>query len=95
MYARRGVSSGVEHVPALDRDPVAAKLGKRDHAPHVGDHVEVVGEEVRGGDHLAQDRPRAEQLDARLLRARLSPSCSRYMPRRIPSCRPLGIGGWT
>ena len=55
---------GVEHVPAGDVDAVAAQLGEARRAPHVGDDAPVVLEHLGGGDHLAQDRPRAHELRA-------------------------------
>ena len=84
---------GVQQVPALGVEAVAAQLVEAGRAPDVGVHAELVAQQIRGGDHLAQDRAAAEQLDAR--RARRLPrraggrdraGCRRASPGRIGGC---------
>ena len=60
-----GLLGGVQPVPPLHRHSVAAQLGEARGAPHVGVHREVIIEEIRGGDHLAQDGAAAKELNPR------------------------------
>ena len=52
----------MEAVPALHLEPFTAELRKARHAPDIARDAEVCLEQVGPGDHLAEDRARAEQL---------------------------------
>ena len=85
----------VQHVPALDLDPVAAQLGERGHAPDVG---------VRRRSRTPAARPRpAPRAGSSPTRA-AAPAASRTVeaPRAAGTCRagspraaPSGIAGWS
>src|SRR6478752_2248571 len=53
----------MQHVPAVDVDAVASKLGEAGHAPHVGGHAEVLLQQFGGRHHLAQNGPGSHQLN--------------------------------
>src|SRR6266568_2725171 len=54
----------VQQVAPLGVQTLAAQFGEARHAPHVCAHPEVLREQVRAGDDLAQDRAAAQQLHA-------------------------------
>ena len=55
----------MEHVPALDLDPVPAQLRERGDAPHVRSYSPVVSQEIGRRQHLVQDRSGSQQLHLR------------------------------
>ena len=59
---------GMQPVPALDLQPLAAQLGEARHAPDVALDAEVLTQQLGTREHLAQDGARAEQLHPRRLR---------------------------
>ena len=63
---------GMQHVPALRIEPLAAQLIETGDAPDVGRDAEILFEELRSGDHLAQDGAAAQELDPGLLRLRFA-----------------------
>ena len=91
-YGTRGVSSGMKPVPAFHRVTLAIQLLVARDAPDVGGHVVLLGENLLRLDRLVQNRAAAEQLGARL-RLLLCAGRTRYMPFRMPSRAPSGIGG--
>ena len=56
----------MERVPTLDVERLAPQLAEARDAPDVGRDAESLLEQVGRGEHLAQDRARAEQLHANL-----------------------------
>src|SRR6266704_1474954 len=58
------VGEGLQGVAGRDVRTLAAQFGEARHAPHVCAHPEVLREQVRAGDDLAQDRAAAQQLHA-------------------------------
>ena len=88
---------GVQQVPPVGVAALAAQFGEAGAAPHVRGHPGL-GEQVRGGDHLAQDGAGAQQLHPRPVPGGARPG-SRYMPadgcrRRTSSSRSSGRAGW-
>src|SRR6266404_2320587 len=59
------VSDRVQAVMAFDADAVAAQFGEAGNAPHIGADVPVAFQQFRRCEHLAQDRPRTQELDLR------------------------------
>ena len=57
----------MQEVPALRAHPVAPQLVEARRAPDVGIDLEIVAQQIGGGDDLAQDRPAPHQLDPRRL----------------------------
>src|SRR5690606_3949444 len=55
----------MQAVPAFDIETVAAQFVEARAGPDVGDDAELLLQQLRCGNHLAQDRAAAEQLHAR------------------------------
>ena len=83
----------MQQVPALRRHAVAAQFVEAGRAPDVGGHAEVRLEQIRRRDHLAQDRARADELDARSLLRRLAAALQEIEPLENAFLRALaGVG---
>src|SRR5882672_972518 len=61
-----GLHLGVQHVPALGREPVTAQLRHAGRAPDVRGNAPVGLEQLARGDDFTQDCSRAEQLNPQL-----------------------------
>src|SRR3989338_11474374 len=72
----------MQHVPALAIQPVAAQFVETGHAPDVGAHTEILFQQFRRRDDLAQNRPAAEQLHRWFSHFPLPPF---YFPKKIHS----------